>query len=282
MNDCTCGRPLSGGAICSGCSKALEIAIGNISSYWCDLDTVKARQTRYGVAGGRFGAEKALPVDLRFLDVSGDGTILQDAAKNTVATWTRTVLDGRPAIHGPTHPACLHITCNQARRSHTPADNVAACCRYLLGQVDWIRNQDWAPDMLDELDDLENQLRRVVDRPADREFMGPCDECREDLYARPGASSMDCRWCGRSHDLTERRAWLWEQALDMLATAAECARAISGHNGTPLNDATIRKWVERKRLTAKGTQIVRGRLLPTYRVGDVAALVESMNQQKAG
>lgn len=49
---CPCGRPLSGSALCSTCHHSLQIALGDISSHWTDLDTVKARQTRYGASGG--------------------------------------------------------------------------------------------------------------------------------------------------------------------------------------------------------------------------------------
>lgn len=274
-NLCTCGRPLAGDSICTGCSKTLEIALGNISAYWADLDTVKGRQTRYGDGGGRAGTEKPLPVDLRFLGPYEDGSMLQEAVKNTIATWTRAVMEARPVIEGPAHPACLHITCSTTRRSRVPADNIPACCMYLLGHADWVRSQYWAPEMLDEVENLEAQLRRMVDRPADKLFVGYCTQCDQALNARIGAPMTQCQTCGMQFSVEASRDAMWEQAQDHVATASEIARAISWLGRESVSAERIRKWVERKRLERKGWITIRGRELPTYRIGDVAALVEA-------
>jgi hypothetical protein len=282
MSECGCGRPADGAFICSSCTRALEIALGNISSYWADLDNVKGRLTRYGGMGGRPGAEKPLPVDARFLGAYEDGSMLQEAVKNTVSTWTRIVMEERPALSGPVHPACLHVTCSTVRRSWWPADTVSSCCRYLLGHAGWVRTKVWASEILDELDNLEAQLRRMVDRPADKWFAGPCEQCERDLYAKPGAALVVCVDCDLSYEVAARRDWLWQQAQETNATAAEISRAFSWLNGTPLTDTRIRKWVERKRLTVRGHIEVRGRTAPIYRIGDVAALLESADRPKAG
>ena len=281
---CMCGKPVNGATICGDCHQALQVALGDISSHWRDLDTVKARQTRYGGSGGGRGGEKPLPVDLRFLGATEDGSILQDATKNTIGTWTRVVMEERPPLAGPVHVSCLHLTCSQLRRSRWPRDDVAACCAYLLGHADWIRTQHWAPEILDELTDVADQLRRMVDRPADRWFAGPCDHCERDLYAKAGALSIHCDDCDVTYDVMAKREKMLADAHDMNATASEIARAISWLGNEPLSAERIRKWVERKRLTRKGWLTVRGRELPTYRIGDVAALAEmaSTTQEKAG
>lgn len=286
MTTCPCGRPLSGDSLCVDCSHALQVAISDVSAYWCDLDTVKARQTRYGGTGGGRGGEKPLPVDARFLGWEADGSRLQEAVKNTVGTWGRAVMEERPVFAGPTHDSCLHITCSTLRRSRPPRDDVASVCRYLLGQADWIRTQHWAPEILDELQDAAEQLRRMVDRPADRWYAGKCgeDSCQRDLYVKAGAKVTTCDACGYLHNVEEHRTALLQQAHDRLGTAAEIARAISWLGHETITAERIRKWVERKRLEQRGEVMVRGRWLPTYRIGDVAALAEaaSRTQKEAG
>lgn len=301
MSECACGRPADGAFICSSCTRALEIALGNISSYWADLDTVKARQTRYGGAGGGRGGDKPIPIDVRFgalewvekLDAEGRivamepwipvGTALQDAVKNTISTWTRIVMEEKPLLHGPVHPACLHVGCSTLRRSRWPADTVGSCCRYLLGHADWMRTKDWAPDILDEMDDLEAQLRRMVDRPADKLFVGYCTECDLALHARIGAPQAKCRGCEKVYGVEASRDGMWVEAQDKLGTAAEISRAISWLGQTSITADRIYKWVERKRLTQRGHVTYRGREVPIYRIGDVAALVQaSENQKEAG
>ena len=298
-HECICGRPLAGDAICGGCSRSLQIALGNISSYWRDLDTVRARQTRYGDAGGRRG-EAPLTMDARFAGAQWveannrltgirelqlhipNGTALMDAVKNTIAAWTRIVMDDKPVIHGPTHPACLHITCSQARRSHLPADTIPSCCLYLLGHADWIRTQHWAPEILDELQHIEGKLRSIVDRPAGKWFAGPCDTCERDLYARVGAASVDCVDCDLVYDVGARREWLLEQAQDRLLTASELSRAVSWLGTEPLTAARVWKWAERKRIVARGTAIHRGNEIPTYLVSDAIDLMAQDARPKAG
>ena len=131
-HECPCGRPAGSSAICEACAHGLQVALADISAHWCDLDTVKARQTRYGDSGGGRGGEKPLPVDARFLGIWEDGSRLEAAVRSTMSTWARVVMEERPPIHGPTHDACLHVTCSVARRSHWPADNIPSVCRYLL------------------------------------------------------------------------------------------------------------------------------------------------------
>lgn len=278
-HECVCGRPLAGDAICQGCAYSLQVALGDISSYWCDLDNVKGRRTRYGATGGR-GGDKPLPVDARFLGWDADGTRLQDAVKNTMGTWARIVLDERPVLTGPTHPACLHITCSQLNRSRPPRDDVASVCRYLLGQSDWIKTQHWAGEILDEMLDTASQMQRMVDRPADKLFVGYCTEDDEPLHARIGAPSTKCRVCEKEFGVEASRDAMWVEAQDRLATASEIARAISWLGKESVSAERIRKWVERDRLERRGTIILNGRELPTYRIGDVAALVEAASRDR--
>lgn len=282
MSECLCGRPLGGDAICPGCAHALQVALGDISSHWIDLDVVKGRQTRYGGTGGR-GGDKPLPVDARFLGWDADGTRLQDAVKNTMATWARIVLDERPVLYGVTHPACLHVSCSVYRRSIPPRDDVPSVCRYLLGHADWMKSKHWAPEILDEMLDAADQLRRMVDRPADRLFVGYCPDCDQALHARIGAPQAKCPTCDRVFDVEASRDAMWLEAQDKLGTAAEISRAISWLGQTPITADRIYKWVERKRLTERGHVTYRGREVPIYRIGDVAALVQaSENQKQAG
>ena len=281
---CPCGTPVNGVSLCPTCHHALQVALGDISAHWIDLDTVKGRQTRYGGTGGGRGGEKPLPVDARFLGWEADGSRLQEAVKNTIGTWGRAVMEERVVFAGPTHDACLHITCSTLRRSRPPRDDVASVCRYLLGQADWIRTQMWAPEILDELQDAAEQFRRMVDRPADKLFVGYCTEDDQPLHAKIGAPMVKCIHCEKSYSVEASRQGMWEEAQDAIATASEIARAISWLGHESVTAERIRKWVERKRLERKGWLNVRGRDLPTYRIGDVAALVEaaSRTQKEAG
>ena len=192
------------------------------------------------------------------------------------------MLEQRPVREGPVHPACLHISCSTARRSRPPADHVSACCVYLLGHANWIRTQHWAPEIIDEMQHIEGQLRRMVDRPADKWFAGPCDTCERDLYAKVGAASVECAECDLVYDVDARRVWLLEQAQDRLLTAAELARAVSWLGTEPLTGERVRKWAQRGRITARGHVMHRGNEIPTYLVSDAVELLAQDARPKAG
>lgn len=280
--NCPCGAETKADALCPTCHHALQVALGDISSHWVDLDTVKARQTRYGGQRGK-GSEKPLPVDARFLGWDADGSRLQEAVKNTMGTWARAVMEDRPALAGATHDTCLHLSCSVTRRSRYPRDDVPAVCRYLLGHADWIKAQHWAPEILDELTDAAEQLRRMVDRPHDREYIGRCDECTENLYRKPGALTAKCRHCGTEYsDAADRRLAVMDDLNDLLLTAAEIELAFTDIGRAPLTAARVRKWAQRERLKPRGHVIVRGKEHPTYLVADVAALLAQGSRPKAG
>lgn len=296
-NPCPCGRPSDSTALCAACHHDLQVALEDISSHWRDLDTVKGRQTRYGGQGGRGTSEKPLMMDARFgglqwvevKDAEGriigydskvpDGTMLQEAVKNTIGTWGRIVLEERPILAGPAHPACLHISCSTHRRSRPPRDDVASVCRYLLGQADWIRTQHWAPEMLDELTYTAEQLRRMVDRPADRWYAGLCSECFTALYAKVGAPEVVCKECNHTTLVKDRRTTMLREAADKLVPAAVIARAVSWLGEDPLTSAKVRLWGHRKQLKVREYIIPVGEvgpvcnLRPLYRLGDACDLM---------
>ena len=274
---CPCGAPLSGAYLCATCVHALDVALADIAAHWTDLDNVRAKLTRYGGAGAQ---GDRLPIDPRFaawlwVDIDGEwrrqipgGTALLDAVRNTVTTWVRVVQEQWPtAVRNNATLVTLA----------TPSDTVPACCMWLLGWTGRIRIAEWGPQMLDEMTHLAQRLEALVDRPADRWYAGPCDQCRRDLYARTGAAEVTCPECQLDYDVAARREWLLKAAEDQLVTAATLSRAVSWLGGMPLSQDRIRKWAERGRIVTKPAD----GLGPLYRVGDALALLAA-ERQKVG
>jgi hypothetical protein len=270
---CPCGRPIQGATLCADCTTTLDRAIADLAAHWTDLDNVRAKLTRYGGQGGQ---GDTLPIDPRFArylwvpvkDAVGqivewqcwvpDGTALVDAVQNTITTWVRVVHDHWPA-------------------RALPADDVAACCRWLLWYPKLIACVDWGPEILDEVCHLELQLRALVDRPADKWYAGPCDRCERDLYAKTGAAMVTCRECQLDYDVPARREWLLEKARGELVNAATLSRAVSWLGGLPLSQDRIRQWAHRNRIVARPA----GQNGPLYLVGDALDLL-AVETQKAG
>lgn len=164
-----------------------------------------------------------------------------------------------------------------------PLNTLDALANWLTHQVQWLRQQPDGADTIAALTDLLRAARRVIDRPADRKYAGPCTattvdehglatDCTGELYAHPSHDTVTCPDCGTTYPLDARREWLRDQAEDMLLPATELARAIDGL-GTPVTGSMIRGWKRRGRILNRGTDSH-----PLYRVGDVIDLVTNQSR----
>lgn len=291
---CQCGQPTSGAKMCPRCIKTLEVSIANVGAHHGDLDTLRRRQTRYGDGHGKgsIGKSQPLPVDQRFTDRTGDGSRLDMETRNTVSTWCRIVMDEDPRIVGPycAH-ACLHTSCATTFRRRYPRDTVQSMCAYLLRQLRHVTSAEWVEEILDEFTDLERRLSRMVDRPADRWYAGKCgaehdgEVCEADLYARADKGDVECRTCGETHKVDERRTYLLREAREVLVTATEAAGALiawTEYDGSlqKLIDR-IAKWRDRGLLITHGQMPVKGQPRDLYRLGDIETRLMAAEQQRS-
>ncbi|ACZ29586.1 hypothetical protein Xcel_0547 [Xylanimonas cellulosilytica DSM 15894] len=182
------------------------------------------------------------------------------------------------------------------RGLHRPYNTPQALAAWLTGNVPWIRAQPDGGNLIAELLDAIDTMKRAIDVPATMRYAGPCNAdidvttetvvagvptttlttrpCYGELYARPGAIDVTCPDCGATYPVTARRAWLLDQVTDVLLPAAEMAVAVNGLLDTDVKAArlatNIRWWKSVGRLPEKG-RTRDGR--PKYRVGDVVDLV---------
>lgn len=296
-----CGAEVHAGTyLCARCLGTLEIALGNVSTYYADLDTIREKRARYGgqATKGSIGKTQPLPVDGRFVDTTGTGSQLAWDARNTVTTWTRHVLDEWPPLDAIVCNDLLCKRCNPLAaeadfRTH-PADTISACCGYLSRFLSRIASHRWAVELLDEMLDLERRLRRMVDRPIDAVYRGVCGSltetergdvrCTRELYADPGSPFVRCPDCGCTYDTEERRKVLLDEAEDREVTVRVLARLVTTLGDVDVSEARIENrinvWVSRGRLRSNGRRVVDGRPRPVYRVGDVLDLLRDDAQAK--
>lgn len=283
---CECGQPTSGAWLCDDCTKTFRYALPNVAYYYTDLGTVERKQTRYGNTGatkGSIGKTQPLPVDLRFAGTKPDeapGTQLKYDTWATVVAWCRTVMEDQPERRGPTCDShCLHVSCAHIRRSRWPRNTITSMVNYLARQFSYILSQEWAPIMFDEFLDLEKRLTRMVNRPADKWYAGRCgvgDEhgtCETELYATADKGTIECKGCGITHDVGERREFLLKEAKEYHVTATEAAAALiawTDYDGTTKKVIDlIAYWHEKGALEDRGVTEVKGQWRKVYRLGDV-------------
>lgn len=276
-----CGRPIHDQAyVCSGCATQLAADLDVVAKVAGEATVTVAHLDVIGHGGRRTDPEVPLPLNL------GAGAD-HDAAVTALLTWARHVSEERGiALPVVRTGRCRHASCDRRRRREVegpmcapePADRpTAILAGWLRGQLDWLRHRQEAGEAYDELGDACRLIVRVVDRPAERWYAGVCgaEGCDLDLYPVAGASTIRCR-CGVAHDLDERKAWLLEQAEDVLAGASWCAYTLT-RLGLTVKAETIRKWAERARLASHGYDAA-GR--PVYRLGTVRDLVVEMHAEQ--
>jgi hypothetical protein len=132
-----------------------------------------------------------------------------------------------------------------------------------------IRRSPWAGRAVSGIGRAVKDAYRAIDRMQERQYLGICyyEEdgltCHAEIWARPGAHQVTCTQCGITHEVTERRVWLLEQARDMLFTVKEASVLVGEVAGIAVTEASIRGYVHRKRLAYRpgGTRIRLGDLL---------------------
>jgi transcription elongation factor Elf1 len=254
----SCEAPQDAGLLCHTCTTKLERDLGDVAAIVDELNTTISRQARIGQGGkgGGLASEKT-PVHLGAIEVA-------DNLGNVLTMWARDIMDGG---FGPTHPA--------------PITGAAAV---LMFHIDQVRKHPAVDELVDEITDAIGQARRVVDRPADRMFVGPClvefegVTCHEDLYAKPRAAWVVCKVCGSSHDVAERRDWMLNDASDRLFTVREAAQILGSYGNLRITESTIRGYISGGKLGYHGK--VEGSSV--IRLGDLLAVIGDHATRKSG
>ncbi|MFC6885310.1 MULTISPECIES: hypothetical protein [Actinomadura] len=286
MNEprCACGQPARDATFCASCAYRLDEAIAQISVHhglaW-DLELATTRQARLGDRGGPRSAQVPLPYDERAGDAA---TTLHRALARWAAVIAReTTGPRRPGLPGPVcgrRARCAHPSCRMIRASRPPEPppvTLTGLATWLRPRVGWLRHHAAGQQAYDEILAAVAAARRVVDRPAERLYAGPCDDCGEDLYARPGAAAVPCPGCHAVYEVEARRAWLLRAAEDVLASATDISRAIT-RLGQPVTPEAIRGYAHRGLLLPRTHRTTGGRTVPLYRLGDV---VDVLTRQAA-
>ena len=256
---CACSRPSPDATLCAHCGHLLRKTLGEVSEYhglgW-DLDLALSRQVRIERPTGVADPDPELrqPGTLRPTPSPYDhaASLAARALHNTLATWARVIIDETGA--------------------ESPADSIPVIAGWLRVRSGWLRHHPAGAEALDGIQDAVRAARRAVDRPAERLYAGPCQECGTDLYARIDATFVTCPACEEAWNVGELREWLLDSAQDVLATATEISRALTRY-ASPVTPSAIRGYVHRGQLVPHGSRAEGHREVALYRLGDVVDCV---------
>jgi hypothetical protein len=249
VNTCpSCGCEQGAGLLCAADTARLERDLGDVAAIVADLDVTLSKQAKIGTASGPGGlARERSPLNVGAMNVAGD-------LANTLLTWSR---DVSGESWWPTEAQFM-----------VAGGRTNAAAAYLLSRVDEIRRHPAVNELVDEISDAIAQARRVVDRPADRIYLGQCmvetpdDEgrlvtCLEEIWARPGASETTCKVCGTEHPVRERRAWLLKKAEDYLYTVKDASEMLGEVGHITVTQARIRGYIHRGKIGYRSGKLIR-------------------------
>lgn len=155
---------------------------------------------------------------------------------------------------------------------------LARGCTWLLWHIRDVTRHPRAAEAHRSFVQSAKAISRLVDRPEDQVYVGPCwrvgddgSECVGELKAKPGQASVQCRVCGHVVGVVERKAWLADHLEEVELTATNCSRALA-QIGLTVSRSHIDVWATRGSLISRGRVNSGGRSLALYRVGDVMLL----------
>lgn len=311
-----CGRPTTT-IICAGCTRELEDALAKLGTWahrptpppvieWCHLTSgeVHSKPVPREPLPTNNSNGAGLPSSV-FDNPSGRATMGKTQGLAAELDVARSRQGRRGSMNGPrlapdskvwapsnrldraevtlARAVALWIG-RLARADHsiptigvTGATLARACTLLLWHSKDITRHPD-AAEAHRAFCDAAARIERLVDRPEDRVYAGPCWElladgskCQTDLLAKPGTKSVQCRSCGIVHDVEYRRGWLADHLEDVELTATNTSRALA-QIGLTVSRSHIDVWATRGALISRGRVNQGGRSLALYRVGDVMLL----------
>ena len=244
----SCTAPLpSGVTLCHRHTEQLEVALREVPGTWSSIRTSACKlDVGAGSVGGLGGSTSpAEPANLDALDQAQTLSVI-------VTGWA-------------SHLSTL-----------IPTGEAPAVAGWLVSQLNLIRRQSWAGDLLTELRDALNACARATDRSGERVFAGMCPtldeaglECGQPLYALTGRPYARCRTCDQEWDVSDWRERALAAAELQHGTAAEISRMLSDPvTREALPQATIRQWARRGKLVAIDARDGR----PVYLIADVRDL----------
>lgn len=217
----------TGITLCPRCEANLNDVLNNIPEALEIAQDTIAKQDRMGSAGGGNNpSESVEPINFSTMDK-------RRKLSEKVATYARLTLE--------------HDDSDQLRNVEPTV--------YLQMSMDLIKQQDYAGELLADLEKARNKLMRAVDTRPDIVALGICGvthegvPCPGALRARKDEPFTRCRVCGATHDAMQiqrdRIADAWEY-FDTLANVVSFMRQA----GYAINPRSARRWAEQGELKA--------------------------------
>jgi len=268
-----CDRPAADGTACSHCVTMLQNEVlGEVGWILAELDIAIAKQARFANQGDKV-VQRGKVQPLIFDIAASDARELLVAQ---LASWCSDLAEVNDLTPPRFQPLVMAM--------------------WLADHGEEVRMHPAAGDLIGELCQARATAVYVIDRPAERQYVGECEgelnsiRCGEALFIRDGDSFAWCRVCGSEWDAQAMRSYTESRATEdlesriMTATqAAQTIVALGVYDGDvfQLRDR-IRKWGERGRLASPiSLPTPAGRRRPGYNVGAIMRLLHETETRRS-
>ena len=203
----SCGAETSNGlALCDLCRLRAETYLEFIPVHFGNLS-----RWRPGRAGSRPVPGSREPQGA--LGGSNDDRVARclDEAGSTLATRVRQLEDDR----GVDVPYAAD-----------EVNTVRVAC-WLLGEhLVSISTLDWCGDLVTDLHEIEETLRKVAEQVVPGWYAGACETCQASTYVVPGLTWVTCRTCGTTTPVSDRLPIILAEARPWVGTPRKIAEAL--------------------------------------------------------
>lgn len=242
-NPCVnCTKPTTD-FLCGKCVDELKDSLGSVGWLVGELETTLTKQARM-----RAPADRTSGSTERGLPFNWDASEMSWGLHNTLSAWAKDL-------------------CETRGLQYDGVDTPAGIARWLSKNAMSIALSESAFECFDEITNAIATVRRVIDRPPGKIFIGPCGDggCKADIYAAPHKDRAKCQDCNAIIDVNERREELREEVRGLLGTAAELARMLPWILDTPITRKRITYYGNRGSITKRPSVSKE----PLYQVGEV-------------
>jgi hypothetical protein len=236
-----------------------------------------SKQDRLTINGGKSGKGAEQPLPVRF-DITG----VINALGNELTAWARDLVDRHGWDVPDPGPRSPHNTTRGVvfPQSSPKIDLACYAALWLAEHAEPLRMHPAVIEAHRGITSAIAAAELAIDRPVACVFIGPCDECGGDLYAKLAERSTRCL-CGALYtDVAQR----WDRALFKLrgypATAEVLAGSIGQLYGVIISKRLIHSWHCRLTITQVDTDPRSGE--PRFRIGEVLDRAAKSKPRKAG
>lgn len=233
--------------VSSAAAQQLRADLSGLDNLLADLNDALGKRVNFGARGAQVPPALRAPINIALL-----GPI--NTITETLQTWA-----GELAKYA-----------GQAQPYQVP--RAVWWYRALVGVEGW----EQAPACIQELSKAISWAVRLVDRPPDRTYAGPCPACGQDVTAPPHSATAQCV-CGQTIDVAQAQEQMRADLEEMLLPKLWAHAAAEYIVGRKIPDKTLDTWDRRGQLL---TLPAGGGRAPGWRVADIVRLASMPPEAK--